>query len=69
MTNDKNIQEQGVKEHKMQNVTKLTSIQKEDRSTDERRLIEAIFQFRKVATNNRSQNEAHTGGCIETPHY
>lgn len=48
---------------------KLTSIQNEDRGTDKRRFIKAIFQLCKVATNNRPQNEAHTRGCIETSHY
>lgn len=47
----------------------LTTIQKEDRGTDEGRLVKATFELCKVATNNRSQNEAHTGGCIEAPHY
>lgn len=47
----------------------LTTIQKEDRGTDEGRLVKATFKLRKVATNNRSQNEAHAGGCIEAPHY
>lgn len=47
----------------------LTSIQKEDRGTHERRLIKAIFQLCKVATNDRPQNEAHTRGCIEASHY
>lgn len=47
----------------------LTTIQKEDRGTDEGRLVKATFELCKVATNNRSQNETHTGGRIEAPHY
>lgn len=47
----------------------LTSIQKEDKGTEEGCLIKAIFQLCKVATNNRPQNEAHTGGCIEASHH
>lgn len=47
----------------------LTTIQKEDRGTDEGRLVKAPLKLCKVATNHRSQNEAHTGGSIETPHH
>lgn len=43
-----------------------TSIQDEDRRTDESREVKTILLFSEVASNRRSHDETHTGGGIET---
>lgn len=47
----------------------LTSIEKEDRETDEGREIESTIQLSEISPDHGAQDEAHTGGCIELSQY